>query len=150
MGGKIRAATIDDLPLMQSTAEAFYASSKYLRGFDISRFCRTWEALISSGMGVIYILETDGRIVGALGGMKYQDLYNGEQIAIEFFWFIEPRYRGQGLGLYYQFEDWAKAQSCSQIRMAHLCDLMPEQIKFLYGELGFEAIEIHYAKELQP
>jgi hypothetical protein len=34
--------------------------------------------------------------------------------------------------------------------MAHLCDLMPDNLKWLYGEMGFKPVEINYEKELMP
>ena len=80
--------------------------------------------------------------------MLYPDLYSGDLIATEFFWFVRAEVRGQGLKLYYAFEAWARARHCAQIRMVHLLDLMPERLAKVYRRLGYEPAETHYVKEL--
>jgi hypothetical protein len=150
---EIREATVDDLPGMAATAEAFYASSRFLKKFDIEKFCALWAQFLQSGLGVIYIVLSENReqpIVGAIGGIKYPDTYSSELIATEFFWFVREESRGGGLTLYKLFEKWAREQKCSQIRMVHLLDSMPEKLERIYRRLGFEPAETHYVKELKP
>lgn len=152
-----RIATVDDLPKMESAAQKFYASSQYLRKFEISRFITLWATLLSNESGIIYLLilneESPDKppheeIVGALGAVAYPDAYSDDLIATEFFWFIEEEHRGFGMKLYWLFEDWAIKKNCNRIRLTHLCDLMPDKLKWLYEEMGFNAIEINYEKEL--
>ncbi|HSW48631.1 MAG TPA: GNAT family N-acetyltransferase [Bryobacteraceae bacterium] len=144
----IRQATAADLPRMGGCAREFYASSRFLQGFDLDRFCAVWTELLANGTGVIFLLEDGGEVVGALGGVAYPDINSGELIATEFFWFIRDGARGQGLRLYRLFESWARERGCRQIRMVHLADLMPDKLDRVYRHLGFEPIEIHWAKEL--
>lgn len=143
----IRQATVEDLPNMGECAGKFYASSKVLRDFDLNRFCELWRSLLDSGMGVIFVLEDEGKIHGAIGGVKYPDTYSARQVATEFFWFVDPASRGAGLSLYHLFEKWAREQSCDEIRMVHLADSMPEKLERVYRHLGFERVEVHYRKE---
>lgn len=149
MNMKISKAIAADLPRMETAAREFYASSRFLVGFDMERFTSAWASLIES-CGVIFLAETDGLVDGALGGVAYPDINSGALIATEFFWFMRPGRRGAGLGLYRRFEQWARNSNCSQIRMVHLADGEPQRMAKLYKRLGFDPAEVHYVKELKP
>lgn len=141
---------VADLPKLAACAEEFYSRSRFLHGFDLSRFVAMWTGLLESGSGVIFALQDDsGEITGTIGGLAYPDPYSGELIATEFFWYAREGHRGAGLKLYREFERWAIAQGCSQLRMVHLLDSMPEKLERVYRHLGFEAVETHYTKDLK-
>lgn len=144
----MRQATIDDLARMGELAAAFYDSSRFLRGFRLERFTAFWSQLLG-GAGVIFVDESaDGAITGAIGGLAYPEPYSGELVATEFFWFVLPGARGGGLRLYRAFEAWASERGCSQLRMVHLEDSMPDRLATVYTRLGFIAAERHFVKEL--
>jgi GNAT superfamily N-acetyltransferase len=147
---ELRQAEIEDLPKMENCAREFYASSRFLKGFDIAKFCQLWSQLLARGTGVIFMLESDGEIQGSIGGVIYPDAYSESLIATEFFWFVRHSERGQGLKLYRAFETWAREKACDEIRMVHLHDSMPERLATLYRRLGYQAAETHYVKELAP
>ena len=144
----IRTATINDLETLADLAAQFYASSKFLNGFDLECFETTWTNLITSGSGAVFVIDGQDGPIGALGGVAYPDVNSGRLMATEFFWFVDPSHRGRGISLYKAFEDWARAKRCVEIRMIHLSDSMPEQLERLYERLGFEQAEVHYRKEL--
>lgn len=144
----LRKASTEDLGRLEACAREFYAASRFLRGFDIQRFRAAWTALLASGAGVIFLLESGGEIAGTLGGVAYPDINSGELIAVEFFWFTRPGHRGGGVKLYRAFEAWARERGCRQIRMVHLMDSQPEQLARVYRRWGFEPVEVHYGKEL--
>jgi GNAT superfamily N-acetyltransferase len=128
----------------------FHAAFRFLKRFELEMFVRSWTALIESGAGIIFLLSSETRIAGALGGIAYPDLYSGDLIATEFFWFVREGSRGGGLKLYRAFEQWARDRQCSQIRMVHLLDSMPEKLSRVYKHLGFVPAETHYVKALTP
>ncbi len=129
-------------------AQEFYASSKFLRTFDIDKFVTFWKNMIESGMGVIIAAWDEGEPIGAIGAMAFPDPYSGEIVVQEFFWFVRPNHRGAGLRLYYALEKWAIEKGARVIRMVHLMDSMPEKLSRVYGRLGFEMVETLYSKEL--
>lgn len=144
----IAKATTEDLERMEPTARKFYNSSRFLRVFEASRFIALWSSLFSAGTGVIFVVRENDQIVGAIGGVVYPEPYSGDLIAQEFFWFVEPEYRGVGMRLYFTFEGWARDRGCEEIRMGHLHDLMPDKIAAVYRRLGFSAVETNYSKRL--
>lgn len=149
MKGTIRPATIADLENVGPVAEEFYASSRFLTGFNLQRFAAFWAPMLESGLGsIIVAIDESGRVAGAIGGVIYPEPYTGELVATEFFWFVSATQRGQGMTLYREFEAWARRGGASQIRMVHLLDSMPERLSAVYKRLGFEPAETHYVKEL--
>jgi GNAT superfamily N-acetyltransferase len=147
----IRQAEIDDLPTLEPLGRQFYEQSKFLRHLDWGRFCALWAGLLAADTGVIFqLFDGAGQLSGLLGGVAYPEPYSGNLIATEFFWFVQESSRGKGLSLYKAFEQWARQRGCSEIRMVHLVDLMPEKLERVYRHLGFEPAEVHYVKELKP
>jgi GNAT superfamily N-acetyltransferase len=145
----IRTATPEDLGRVEKCAREFYSSSRHLKRFDLETFRKTWLSLFASDCGVIFLVCDDSDdILGALGAVAYPDPNSGELVAVEFFWFIRKGCRGKGLELYRRFEQWARDRNCLQIRMGYLVDLMAEKHQRVYRRLGFEPIEVTYAKTL--
>jgi RimJ/RimL family protein N-acetyltransferase len=144
----IREATPADLPRLATCAQEFYASSKFLKNFNLDRFTSLWSSFIAEGIGVVFVFEKNGELQGAIGGMRSADLYSGDPYTAELFWFIREGHRGAGLQLYRAFEKWSRTHKCKEIRMIHLSDSMPERLERVYKHLGFELIECHYGKQL--
>lgn len=144
----IRQATIEDLPRCSKAAQEFYGSAQSLGSFDLDKFVAMWTMLLGNGTGVIFLLFQDEEIVGALGGVAYPDAYTSRLIASEFYWFVGSQSRGGGVRLYRLFEEWARLRGCSELRMVHLLDSMPEKVARFYDRAGFKPLEVHYAKEL--
>jgi GNAT superfamily N-acetyltransferase len=146
---KIRPATAADLPLCGPAAQEFYASSKFLQGFNLDGFVKTWTGFIAADVGVMFLLwDDDGQVAGAIGGALYPEPYGSATVCQEFFWFVSPKQRGQGVELYRELEQWARDRGCSRIRMCHMLDSMPDRLKRVYERWGFEPVEVHYEKEL--
>ena len=144
----IRTATVEDLGRVEQCARRFYASSRFLKGFRLEVFEKTWTGILAADFGVLLLLECGAEIVGAIGGVAYPDPNSGELLATEFFWFVEDGHRGRGLELYRRFEAWARERDCKQINMGHLADLMDEKHRRVYAHLGFEMAEYRWMKEL--
>ncbi len=137
------------LRALAAGAREFYASSKFLRSFEIDRFVEFWRPLIEKESGVIFVAEDDGEIIGAIGGMVYPEPYSGELVVQEFFWFVRPGHRGSaGLRLYEALEYWSRQKQARALRMVHLMDSMPEKLSRVYKRLGYEQVETLYSKDL--
>jgi GNAT superfamily N-acetyltransferase len=150
MSSKIRRATIEDLDRLEPLAREFYASSEFLRNFDLDRFRATWSRLFVDGLGMIFLLEDAGAIVGTLGAVMYWEPYSGDLIASEMFWFVSAAARGGrgGLQLLQAFEAWARNRGALEIRMVHLLDSMPEKLERIYKHFGYRPAEVHYTKRI--
>lgn len=145
----IQPCLAEGLTSLLSLAREFASYQPLPLPFQENRFLSLWETLIGNDAGVIYVLYVDREPQGFIGGFKYEEPYTGTKLAQENYWFVRPGYRGNGMGLYWAFEKWAKEQGCHQIRMAHLVNSMPERMKFVYEQrLGFREMETHFSKDL--
>lgn len=145
----VRAATIDDLPMLEPSIREFYTQSQFLKRLDWPHFVNVWRILFRQQLGVIFLLcDAKGQVAGGLGGVSTPDIGNGELVATECFWFVRDGMRGEGLKLYKAFEEWALQRACRQIQMVHLSDSMPERLAKLYQRLGFRRAEVRFCKDL--
>jgi GNAT superfamily N-acetyltransferase len=144
----IERLSIENIEDLAVIAENFYSSSEFLNDFNMEVFKKSWSMFLNDGDGVIFVSRKDGEITGTIGGCKYPDPNSGEMLATEFFWFVNPESRGDGLKLLKTFEKWAEEEGCKKVIMVHLSDSMPEKVKHIYERFGYKAAETHYIKEV--
>jgi GNAT superfamily N-acetyltransferase len=145
---EVRILTTSELPMLDSLAREFVASSKGLGEFDLEHFVGMWTGMIEAGIGVILGLYEGGTLVGGIGGVAFKDLSMGRMQAQEAFWFVTEESRGEGLKLLDAFEQWAKEKGCRDILVAHLADSMPERLERIYRMRGYRMTETIYRKEV--
>ena len=139
---------LDDLDDLVDLAEEFYASSKFLDGFNKEASKKSWTNFISGGTGAIFAIKEGDDFHGMLGVVKFPDINTGEMIACEMFWFVSKEHRGKGLLLVKAFEEWAKQEGCKKVAIAHLEDSMPDSLEKLYVRMGYALSEKTYIKEV--
>lgn len=145
----IRLCTVDDLEKVYEIGRDFFVEGKLPGRLVKEVFINTWKGFMSTGVGGILALERDKSIIGVLGFLIYDDPNDGERITSETFWYVSPESRGHGLLLLNKFEQLAKQLGAKRIMMAHMLDLMPQEISHLYVRKGYKPLETNYIKELQ-
>ena len=64
-----------------------------------------WLKIIKNELGNIFVSETNGKIVGAIGCLIFPDINDNRLVAIEAFWYVDKESRGKdGLKLLFSFE----------------------------------------------
>ena len=144
----IAKAMVGDLPKLEKMGHEFYEEGNIPTKFVPEVFIRNWTKFLENELGVIYTLHSEGNVVGAIGGVRFNDVNSDELIATEFFWFVKQGYRGYGMQLLQKFEDWAKEHGVTKIIMVHLHDLMPDKLRRIYKRYGYKEVETHYIKEV--
>lgn len=144
----VRPVTLAELPICAEKGQAFYKEGNLPGSLIPEVFVKTWTALFGAGLAHMYVLEIDGEIQGAIGGVVVPDLNDGVLMGNEAFWFVVPEARGQGLRLLDAFEKSVEKAGAKRIGMIHLLNLMPDVLAKLYIRKGYKAIETHYIKEL--
>lgn len=142
-------ATLEEVPVITRLCKNFEQASKLVT-VDIDHSVKAYTQFITSGIGAMLLLKRDGDIIGGLGCLKYPDLHSGVLIAVETFWFVLPEHRGRGLMLLDAFEAWGASQGCKKLAMIHLTDSYPAALERLYRMRGYQLVEKHYIKEVQP
>lgn len=145
---KIRQAAPDDFPRLCELGENFYAEMKISGKFSSEHFTDSWALLAKTGVGELWVLECDNRVLGSVGFIAVSDINSGEKVASELFWFMDPLARGQGKALLEKFEARAKELGCARMLMIHLAGPRSETLSRLYERRGYKLLESHFVKEI--
>ena len=144
----VREVYFDEIPDIVAKGKAFEEASRNVK-VDVEHTTRTFQNMVKNGTAVMLALfDDEGKRLGGLAYIKSPDLYSGELMAIELYWFVHPGNRGSGKLLLDAFEESAKKNGCVKAAMIHMVDSFPETLKTLYEKRGYKLIELHYTKEL--
>lgn len=129
--------------------EACYEELKLPGKFNRDHFAKTWRMLLESGVG-IWLMDFPSKR-GAIGGATYEDIFTGEKVASEIFWYIKPEERGTALGLNLMraFIREARTRGCTIVRSA--VPRHPEMARIIgniYPRLDFTFLESGWEKRL--
>lgn len=144
----IRLLHPDEVKLCVEGGKSFFNEGKMPGGFVPSAFIHSWSKLIESGVGAIHASFDGDTITGGIAAILCPNMFNGKTMAVECLWYVLPEYRGQGLKLFFAFEEWAKRHGATMLSMIHLHALQPEKLKKLYERMGYHAVETNYIKEV--
>lgn len=143
-------ATPEDIRNVAVMGASFYAEGSLPGGFREEVFVSSWEKILATGAGRIFVLDRDMEFCGALGALIFPDMNDGAKVAMELFWYVMPQHRGHGLMLMEAFEDWGRANAISRSIIAHFLTINPEAMGKLYRRKGYRAIETNYVKTFTP
>lgn len=142
----IRAATPNDLDAIVAMGERFI-ETEYPGAirFDPERLVSLACSLMA-GAGAVLIAEAADGLVGMMALTTYQHPMNGDTIATEIVWWMEPEARGgrAALQLFAAGEAWARTQGATKFQMIAPSD----KVGRFYERIGFERIEVHYQRSL--
>lgn len=144
----VRALTVNELAEAAQMGPAFFAEGGLPGSFVPDIFATKWASLIEQGIGFILGLFREGKLSGAFGAIVAEDLNNGELVANECFWFVQPEARGRGFELLLAYEEEARKRGAKRCSMIHLKALQSERLGELYERRGYAPIETSYFKEL--
>jgi len=145
----IRQARVADLERLLPLGEMFYTEAGLPGKFNPESFSGTWAMFINNNIGVIFLLEEDGLVIAAIGGVRFPESASGRVQAQEMFWFVHPDFRRSGAGeiLIVEFERWARDVACQATILA-LLKSSPAGVEELYLRRGYQPLETWYIKEV--
>lgn len=135
---------------MVPLAIRFYQSPALPGDLDPETFCKNWAGWLQNGSGVVKGAWIGEAFAGAIGGLFYNSSSTGELELSEFFFFLDPQFRGLHLGteLLNAFEDAGRQSNAVRVNMIHLCDENAEFLGKVYAGRGYRPIEVVHTKEL--
>jgi GNAT superfamily N-acetyltransferase len=139
----IRQATLADVEEILNYLISFAAASPYTNLVDFYRVGQLAGKFILDDDKLALICPGKGMILAT----TLPFLWGTKRTATEMAWWVEPKYRKQGIGgmLIEAFEDWAKEKGCVAITLTSLDDTKVEK---LYDKLGYKLCEQTYIKEI--
>jgi len=147
----IRPLTVRDLPLCVPFGHAFFQEFQLRGTFNPPHFLRTWEVFVGQLGATVLGLYQDEQLIGGLGALASPDVFTGERVATEMFWYIDQDQRtGTGaLRLLRAFEAWGLSQGVAELRLAHFMMKNNEQLQRLYEHRGYVLLEQGYHKRVE-
>lgn len=140
----IREATLDDIPALLEMGRAFAdrCDLHSIAPYDETSMAATFRLLIEQDNGILLI--TDG---GAAGGMVHPAYWNHAHLTgQEFFWWVYPEKRGQGVRLFKALEQAAKDRGAGSWAMITLDKVEPEKTGRFYERCGYRKSEHSFIK----
>lgn len=141
------AETYEDVKQIAYFMKRFEQASSHVK-VDSAYATESHWKLVKSGIGIIFMLEENGELIGGLGAIKFPDLNNGEMTAVECFWLVDPEHRGKGLTLLDAYEEWYEKEGCAKGAMIHLVDSYPKALRRLYRMRGYKPTEEHHVRRV--
>jgi hypothetical protein len=112
-------------------------------------FVEKMKYFMENRVGIVLCALENFELKGAIAGVIYENVFDGEPCATELFWYVWPGAPvGTGTQLLHAFEEWAKSRKCTRITMAFMIHNMPERLGPYYEKHGYTAFETHYVKKL--
>jgi len=119
-----------------------------LMRFDTVIFLAKMREFLSLGSGTVLCAHLDQDLKGALAGVRYENVFDGEPCASELFWYVWPGApKGTGRLLLREFEAWAIGAGCTRVTMAYMLHNSGTLPAF-YERNGYTAFETQYVKDL--
>lgn len=146
---RIIKAKLSDIPRILECAREFCSIIPDCN-LNERHYVDCWSDYLSSNIGVIFLMESEGAIMGGIGGVAYPDLLTGSKIAVELFWYAKEECRKTmwPIRLLKEFEVWAKMCYCTHVSMIHMECSMPKEVASLYQRMGYTLFETIYRKKL--
>ena len=149
---EVRLVEQAELPLLARHGHLFYAEAPSLPGdYSQEQFMKIWTGVLRSKLGIVLgAFDDDDEVCGAIMGILYQDMHSDALVLTEAAWFVLPDARGKGVGsqLLGEFENWGRMAGAHYVRMAHLANSMPEELKTFYEAKGYSVLEVAYQKPI--
>jgi GNAT superfamily N-acetyltransferase len=143
----IRRATLEDAEPIFDLAARFIADTSYRKylDYDLEVLENTLEQILR--IGVVFVVEREGRLVGLLAGAALPSITGRGTFADEVVWYVEPEARKGSAGprMLGSFLEWARAKGCNSCKM--VAPAGSSVGKFLERR-GFEPVETAYVLRL--
>ena len=141
----IRAATIDDINSIVPLLLEFWINSPFPEFIepDAETLYETIVWLINNENGLLHVLEKKSKVVGVVGFIMQPSWFNNNHItALELFWYVKPKYRGNGIRLLLHAKKEAQKLGANTIEMGAV---PPYQLtENIYDRMGLKPTDRKY------
>jgi GNAT superfamily N-acetyltransferase len=148
----VRELAADEVHLLYGMAQQFHAELKEhfsrLNDFDQALFGAMMYNMIRLGVGIVFVLECEGKLVGFIYGVYHHDPILCTRMVCESHWFVEKEHRSMGLLLLDKLKEWGKSKGAMSMSVGHFPHLHGHKMQRLYESLGFVHIQEQYMKEI--
>lgn len=136
----IRPARHDDIPRLVELGAIMHATTCFSHLEYSTDRTGSFLASLIDGLGVVFVAEVNGEVVGGMPGAVTEQWFNNDLVAYEYCLFVEPGKR-QGIiamRLLLAFQEWAKIKGAKTIHLGITTGVNVEGTARLYKRLGYE------------
>ena len=146
----IRVATINDIETLVRLGQMLHEASELKR--HTYKPMKVADLLYSviSGLGVVFVAEKDGEVIGAFAGGLTELWYSDTVVAFDYCIFIKPdkRHGRTAIRLLIAFETWAREMGAKEIHMGITTGINVDSTSRLYQSQGFTLVGPLFRKEV--
>ncbi len=117
---------------------------------DREAFIFHWSYILENHLGAIFGRIEEGECLAVIGCALEVDLFTGDTMAVETFWYVHPEHRGGSTArrLLDAYDEWAKEKGAK--RQFITCHFTQQRLKLdkLYRRRGFKADAVTYARDV--
>ncbi len=140
-----------------SFGEGFYRECRIPGTFEPERFMRFWHDLYRLGrggiIGLYHAQVAPPRLVGGIGVLVHEDIYDGRWVAQEALWYIAAAHRSMEAAtrLLQAFHQYAEQLCVAETRMSQFVnhERAPALAKW-YERMGYHQVETAWVKSMEP
>lgn len=147
----IKQAQTTDLERIIPLGQLFFEECELPGTFNPQVFIETFTELMVNDMAEVWIAEEGTSIVGAIGGLFTRDIFTGDLVAVENFWYVHKDFRRTvGLRLFDRFREQAIARGMRRLQMGaiiHSTSFLG--VRELFRKYGMMPLETYFTLTLQ-
>lgn len=145
----IRKARPDDLQAIVAMVGHFIQSTPYQSVLRFVPAAVTELADRVLQVGIVFVAEVDGRIVGMIAGFAMEEPIGRTKMLDELAWWVEPDFRRGTIGpkLLRTWEAWARQKGLTLIKM--IAPHATPEVGRYYARHGYVPLETSYIKRIR-
>ena len=142
-----RKMTLDDMPQVEKLLQQFCDEEVSEFGFlgDATKWTELAKLYVDS---TFVALNATDDVIGVLGGTVQPAFADYVKAFHSIVWYMRPDYRGHGLKLYAEVEEWCLSQGIKRMVLTHLHNAIGDQMARIFRLLGYKPLETHYIRDL--
>lgn len=143
----IRAATLDDVPVMVELGRRMHEESSYrTMTYSAERVAETAKLLVEHGFALV--AEKNGEVIGGMMGDVITPWYTTERMGTDYALYIAPEHRNGllALKLVKRFEEWCVSMGATRIRPGVSTGSI--SAGKIYRALGYQPVGECFMKEM--
>lgn len=145
---RIRAPETEDAQALCRMGHAFYKEAGLPGSFSEEHFINFWQQALNEERGVLLIADAGGGAVGTIAALLYADPNNGELVAQEMFWWVDPEHRDAESGnLMDAYEGWARSVGAKRIVVSAIHGMRERCLERYYEKRGYRPVETNFVKD---
>lgn len=146
----IRPATHADIPRIIELGTILHQTSSYSSMPFVPAKAAAFMGALIDGLGVVFLAEIDGVVVGGIAGGLIDQWFNDDLVAYDYSFFIEPSRRSgiTAIKLIRAFEQWAEIRGAKYVQLGIGTGVNVEGTSRLYESMGMQLFAPLYQKEI--